>query len=68
MLPSGGPNRLSEDVRNQLEDDELLRKAAKQAFNNDEGNVNVCSLNRLELIQLPPIPFCGLGFLIGNFY
>ena len=40
VLPSGGPNRLSEDVRNQLEDDELLRKAAKQAFNNDEGNVN----------------------------
>lgn len=36
VLPSGGPNRLSEDVRNQLEDDELLRKAAKQAFNNDE--------------------------------
>lgn len=41
VLPSGGPNRLSEDVRNQLEDDELLRKAAKQAFNNDEGNINV---------------------------
>ena len=41
VLPSGGPNRLSEDVRNQLEDDELLRKAAKQAFNNDEGNANV---------------------------
>ena len=43
VLPSGGPNRLSEDVRNQLEDDELLRKAAKQAFNNDEGNLNVLS-------------------------
>ena len=43
VLPSGGPNRLSEDVRNQLEDDELLRKAAKQAFNNDEGNVKVLS-------------------------
>lgn len=43
VLPSGGPNRLSEDVRNQLEDDELLRKAAKQAFNNDEGEVNVLS-------------------------
>lgn len=43
VLPSGGPNRLSEDVRNQLEDDELLRKAAKQAFNNDEGNVTVLS-------------------------
>ena len=41
VLPSGGPNRLSEDVRNQLEDDELLRKAAKQAFNNDEGKINV---------------------------
>lgn len=41
VLPSGGPNRLSEDVRNQLEDDELLRKAAKQAFNNDEGEANV---------------------------
>lgn len=40
VLPSGGPNKLSEDVRNQLEDDQLLRKAAKQAFNNDEGNVN----------------------------
>ena len=41
VLPSGGPNRLSEDVRIQLEDDQLLKKAAKQAFNNDEGNVDV---------------------------
>jgi len=36
VLPSGGPRQLSPDIKNQLEDDQLLRKAAKQAFNNDE--------------------------------
>lgn len=45
VLPSGGPNKLSEDIRIQLEDDQLLRKAAKQAFNNDEGNIYVSYLN-----------------------
>ena len=56
VLPSGGPRQLTEDIRNQLEDDQLLRKAAKQAFNNDEGNMNyirvVCywgELNRFNL-------------------
>lgn len=48
VLPSGGPNRLSEDVRNQLEDDELLRKAAKQAFNNDEGKVIRQNVTQIE--------------------
>ena len=39
VLPTGGVNKLSEDIRNQLEDDQLLKKAAKQAFNNDEGTL-----------------------------
>lgn len=37
VLPSGGPRELSDDIRNQFEDDQLLKKAAKQPFSSQEG-------------------------------
>lgn len=40
VLPSGGPRLLSPDIKNQLEDDQLLRKTAKEPLNNDEGNIS----------------------------
>ena len=41
VLPSGGPRQLSsDDVKNQFEDDRLLRKAAKQPLSSQEGNIN----------------------------
>lgn len=70
VLPSGGPNKLSEDVRNQLEDDQLLRKAAKQAFNNDEGNLIVRSRQKvtclLPLPSPPPSPPCPALWKLTN--
>lgn len=37
VLPSGGPRELADDIRNQFEDDQLLKKAAKQPFSSQEG-------------------------------
>lgn len=36
VLPSGGPRELADDIRNQFEDDQLLKKAAKQPLSSQE--------------------------------
>ena len=40
VLPSGGPRMLSEEIKNQLADDQLLRTTVKQPLNNNEGNIS----------------------------
>ena len=59
VLPTDGQKKLPEDIRTQIEDDELLRKAAKQALtgasNDDEqGKVNTVTFsnkNKTFLLQ-----------------
>ena len=53
VLPTGGTRQLPDDIRTQMEDDRLLKKAAKQGFTSDEGNVNarVCLSARHKALK-----------------
>ena len=59
VLPTDGQKQLPEDIRTQMEDDEMLRNAAKQTFtgasNDDEqGKVNTVTFsnkNKIFLLQ-----------------